>query len=149
MALPFIAGAILGGLAVAAFGNKEKIKSALETGLDKGKEFAQNAKDYAQKKASEVKEYAEEKFAKASEEVKSEIKNRKRRTSEEVAAEKASTIKQGRKKPGPKAKKPVVIAEQEQVKPQELKPEANVTEETKAMADSIANALEANLGRNH
>ena len=70
-----------------------------------------------------------------------------------MAAEKASTIKQGRKKPGPKAKKavakPVAKAEQEQAKPQEQKPKADVTEETKAMADSIANALEANLGRNH
>ena len=56
MALPFIAGAVLGGLAVAAFGNKEKIKSALESGLDKGKEFAQNAKEFAEKKVGEAKE---------------------------------------------------------------------------------------------
>jgi len=50
MALPFIAGAILGGLAVAAFNNKDKIKSTLESGLDKGKEFAENAKEFAEKK---------------------------------------------------------------------------------------------------
>ena len=49
MALPFIAGAILGGLAVAAFNNKDKIKSTLESGLDKGKEFAENAKEAKQK----------------------------------------------------------------------------------------------------
>ena len=48
MALPFIAGALLGGLAVAAFNNKDKIKSTLETGLDKGKEFAENAKEFAE-----------------------------------------------------------------------------------------------------
>ena len=87
MALPFIAGAVLGGLAVAAFGNKEKIKSALESGLDKGKEFAQNAKEFAEKKVGEAKEYAEKKFAKTSEEA-TETKKRTRRTSAEVAAEK-------------------------------------------------------------
>ncbi len=64
MALPFIAGAILGGLAVAAFNNKDKIKSVLESGLDKSKELAENAKEFAEKKASEAKEFAEKKFTK-------------------------------------------------------------------------------------
>ena len=50
MALPFIAGAVLGGLAVAAFGNKEKIKSALESGLDKGKDLPKTQKNLPKKK---------------------------------------------------------------------------------------------------
>ena len=79
MALPFIAGAILGGLAVAAFNNKDKIKSTLESGLDKGKEFAENAKEFAEKKIGEAKEYAEKKFAKTSKEKAETKKTKKKR----------------------------------------------------------------------
>jgi len=131
MALPFIAGAILGGLAVAAFNNKDKIKSTLESGLDKGKEFAKNTKEFAEKKIGEAKEYAEKKFAKTSEEP-TEAKKRTRRTSAEVAAEKAQKDAEKtktKKKRAPRAKKaPVKAATQ-----------------TEILAEDIANALEPNL----
>lgn len=59
MALPFIAGLALGGLAVAAFNNKDKIKASLEgkleSGFKKGKTLAKDAKEYAEKKFEELK----------------------------------------------------------------------------------------------
>ena len=79
MALPFIAGLALGGLAVAAFNNKDKIKASLEgkleSGFKKGKTLAKDARDYAEKKF---------------EELKGETKKRKRRGSEELAEEKVA-----------------------------------------------------------
>ncbi len=45
MALPFLAGALVGGLAIYAFNNRKAIQNSLLTGLDKGKEIAKKAKD--------------------------------------------------------------------------------------------------------
>ena len=95
MALPFLAGLAIGGLAIVAFNNRKKVKSALECGLEKGKEAAKD-----------VKEFATEKFEKISGEVKQEIKKRKRRSSAEVAAEKAAkAATTTKKKRAPRAKK--------------------------------------------
>ena len=95
MALPFLAGLAIGGLAIVAFNNRKKVKSALECGLEKGKEAAKD-----------VKEFATDKFEKISGEVKQEIKKRKRRSSAEVAAEKAAKAATAtKKKRAPRAKK--------------------------------------------
>lgn len=50
MALPFLAGLALGGLAIYAFNNKEKIKDELVKGAKKGKKFALEAKDKIEEK---------------------------------------------------------------------------------------------------
>lgn len=50
MALPFIAGVAVGSLAIVAFNNKDKIKNKLSKGFEKGKEAAQDLKEYAQEK---------------------------------------------------------------------------------------------------
>lgn len=94
MALPFIAGIVAGGLIVTAFNNRKKVKSALECGLEKGKNVA-----------SDVKEFAEEKFEKISKEIKKGVKKGGKKVEKEILKpeEKPASTK---KKRAPRAKKP-------------------------------------------
>ncbi|QKF92366.1 hypothetical protein CORI_1177 [Campylobacter sp. CCUG 57310] len=94
MALPFIAGVVAGGLVVAAFNNRKKVKSALECGLEKGKNVA-----------NEVKEFTTEKFEKISKDIKKEVKKGRKKAEAKVekTEEKAPAAK---KKRAPRAKKP-------------------------------------------
>lgn len=56
MALPFVAGLVAGGLAIAAFNNKKELKDVAKKGLDKTKEVAGDIKNAATSTAECVKE---------------------------------------------------------------------------------------------
>ncbi|QKF64647.1 hypothetical protein [Campylobacter corcagiensis] len=56
MALPFVAGLAVGSLAVVAFNNKDKIKEKLSQGYQKGKEVAQDLKEYTEEKLKSSKD---------------------------------------------------------------------------------------------
>ncbi|RAZ59705.1 hypothetical protein CHL10071_08620 [Campylobacter hyointestinalis subsp. lawsonii] len=58
MALPFIAGAVVGGLAILAFNNRKVIKDKLMCGLEKGKDIAIKAKDETMSKLKKQPEKA-------------------------------------------------------------------------------------------
>ncbi|RAZ48756.1 hypothetical protein [Campylobacter hyointestinalis] len=58
MALPFIAGAVAGGLAILAFNNRKVIKDKLMCGLEKGKDIAIKAKDETMSKLKKQPEKA-------------------------------------------------------------------------------------------
>ncbi|MBE9829720.1 hypothetical protein G6W45_08200 [Campylobacter concisus] len=88
MALPFLAGLAVGGLAIAAWNKRDKIKEYAQDGFDKGKEAA---KDLYKKGKSVAKDFIvkEEKKAK--------------RGAKKIEKEAEKVVKKTRK---PRAKKP-------------------------------------------
>ena len=82
MALPFLAGVALGGLAVVAFNNKDKIKSSFndkfKEGLSKGKALAGEVRGFAKDKFNKTKDENSE------HEIKVKTQNNEQVTSKEV-----------------------------------------------------------------
>jgi hypothetical protein len=62
MALPFIAGAALGSLAVVAFNNKKEIKERVEASASKVKEFAKKSFKTTSEFAKETKDSVQDKI---------------------------------------------------------------------------------------
>lgn len=89
MALPFIAGAALGALAVVAFNKREKIFDIAKDGFEKGKEAAEEGLEKGKKFADELIQTT---------------KKRTRRTSEQIKADKEA--KEAAKKPIKRTRKP-------------------------------------------
>lgn len=84
MALPFIAGLAVGGLAVYAFNNKKEIKKTLCDSVSKTKEMAKD-----------VKKFTEDKFEKISSK-KPEVKTEKTSTPKKRAPRKSSLTKEAK-----------------------------------------------------
>ena len=57
MALPFLAGLAVGGLAVVAWSKRDKIKECAKDGLDKGKEAAKDLYKKGKSVAKDAKEF--------------------------------------------------------------------------------------------
>jgi hypothetical protein len=91
MALPFLAGLAVGGLAIAAWNKRDKIKEYAQEGLDKGKEAAKDLYKKGKSVAKDAKDFIvkEEKKAK--------------RGAKKVEKEAEKVVKKTRK---PRAKKP-------------------------------------------
>jgi len=91
MALPFLAGLAVGGLAVVAWSKRDKIKECAKDGLDKGKEAAKDLYKKGKNVAKDAKDFMvkEEKKAK--------------RGAKKVEKEVEKVVKKTRK---PRAKKP-------------------------------------------
>lgn len=91
MALPFLAGLAVGGLAVVAWSKRDKIKECAKDGLDKGKEAAKDLYKKGKNVAKDAKDFMvkEEKKAK--------------RGAKKVEKEAEKVVKKTRK---PRAKKP-------------------------------------------
>ncbi|PID47873.1 MAG: hypothetical protein CR967_02680 [Proteobacteria bacterium] len=60
MALPFVAGVLIGAGAVIAYNNKKELKEAVDTGFQKTKEMAEDLKKTATSTADCVKEKLKE-----------------------------------------------------------------------------------------
>lgn len=93
MALPFLAGLAVGGLAVVAWSKRDKIKECAKDGLDKGKEAAKDLYKKGKNVAKDAKDFMVKEEKKAKRGVK------------KVEKEAEKVVKKTRK---PRAKKPVV-----------------------------------------
>jgi len=92
MALPFLAGLAVGGLAVVAWSKRDKIKECAKDGLDKGKEAAKDLYKKGKNVAKDAKDFMVKEEKKAKRGVK------------KVEKEAEKVVKKTRK---PRAKKPV------------------------------------------
>ena len=100
MALPFLAGLAVGGLAVVAWNKRDKIKDIAQEGLDKGKEAAKDLYKKGKSVAKDAKEFVVKEEKK--------VKRDTKKVAEEVAKK---TRKPRSKKPvAPKAITPNDIA---------------------------------------
>ena len=102
MALPFLAGLAVGGLAVVAWNKRDKIKECAKDGLDKGKKAAKDLYKKGKSVAKDAKEFV----------VKEEKKVKRGAKKAEKAAEEVvkKTRKPRAKKAAPKAAaKPAII----------------------------------------
>ena len=98
MALPFLAGLAVGGLAVVAWSKRDKIKECAKDGLDKGKEAAKDLYKKGKNVAKDAKDFMvkEEKKAKrgakkVEKEVEKVVKKTRKPRAKKQAAPKAST----------------------------------------------------------
>ena len=91
MALPFLAGLAVGGLAVVAWSKRDKIKECAKDGLDKGKEAAKDLYKKGKNVAKDAKDFMVKEEKKAKRGVK------------KVEKEAEKVVKKTRK---PRAKKP-------------------------------------------
>ena len=98
MALPFLAGLAVGGLAVVAWSKREKIKECAKDGLDKGKEAAKDLYKKGKNVAKDAKDFMvkEEKKAKrgakkVEKEVEKVVKKTRKPRAKKAAAPKAIT----------------------------------------------------------
>ena len=98
MALPFLAGLAVGGLAVVAWSKRDKIKECAKDGLDKGKEAAKDLYKKGKNVAKDAKDFMvkEEKKAKrgakkVEKEVEKVVKKRRKPRAKKAAAPKAIT----------------------------------------------------------
>ncbi|CAD7286747.1 hypothetical protein [Campylobacter suis] len=105
MALPFIAGAALGVLAVVAFNKREKIFDIAKEGLDKGKDLAEDGLEKGKEVLQKGKKFADE--------IVKTTKKRTRRTKEQIEVDNANktaktsaTKKQAKRKPAQSKNKP-------------------------------------------
>lgn len=98
MALPFLAGLAVGGLAVVAWSKRDKIKECAKDGLDKGKEAAKDLYKKGKNVAKDAKDFMvkEEKKAKrgakkVEKEVEKVVKKTRKPRAKKQAAPKAIT----------------------------------------------------------
>ena len=98
MALPFLAGLAVGGLAVVAWSKRDKIKECAKDGLDKGKEAAKDLYKKGKNVAKDAKDFMvkEEKKAKrgakkVEKEVEKVVKKTRKPRAKKAAAPKAIT----------------------------------------------------------
>ena len=95
MALPFLAGLAVGGLAVVAWSKRDKIKECAKDGLDKGKEAAKDLYKKGKNVAKDAKDFMgkEEKRGakKVEKEVEKVVKKTRKPRAKKAAAPKAIT----------------------------------------------------------
>lgn len=98
MALPFLAGLAVGGLAVVAWSKRDKIKECAKDGLDKGKEAAKDLYKKGKNVAKDAKDFMvkEEKKAKrgvkkVEKEAEKVVKKTRKPRAKKLAAPKAIT----------------------------------------------------------